>query len=508
MPFLQEICRTGVSGVLRSTVPPITSVAWTSFQTGVMPGKHGIYGFQQVCRTSQGLEFQIANASSIRAKRLWDYLGHEGKRVGVVNLPLTYPPSPVPGVLVTGFPTPSQHSPFTYPTHLKEELLKVVPDYRVPTMEFGEPVREDRIEKYVQELIRMARARAEAALYLMRRYPWDLFVLQFQETDFLQHPLWHHLDPTHPDYSLKAHQIVASLFRELDRHIQRVAEEISQNDVLIVLSDHGFQAARRLFYPNQWLHQRGWLKLNPERGLAYHLLEALKRLDVFSLRRKWLSETSREQFKREWVKRKHDWEHSWAYADATHSGCFSLYFLRGKEPAGLVEALLDLRDPETGERVVERILRAEEAFGATLAPGAPDLVAELKEGYSALPEWGRGVPLFATRKPGEHYQVGIHHPEGILIARGPDLQKGTCLSTPAHLIDIAPTLLHQMNLPIPSSLDGEVISSLYEPETISGTRTVKESCESETSGPQQGRSLSRQEEDQIEKLLRDLGYLG
>jgi predicted AlkP superfamily phosphohydrolase/phosphomutase len=421
---------------------------------------------------------------------------------------MTYPPSPVPGVLVTGFPTPSQRSPFTYPAQLKEELLQAVPDYRVPTMEFGGPVREDRIEEYVQELIQMARARAEAALYLMHKYPWDLFVLQFQETDFLQHPLWHHLDPTHPGYSLEAHQIVVGLFRELDRHIQRVAEELSEKDVLIVLSDHGFQAARRLFSPNQWLYQRGWLKLDPVGGFVYSLFKALQRLDVLGLQQRWLSDVDREEFKRKWVKRKESWEGSEAYADATHSGCFSLYFLRGKEPAGLVEALLDVRDPETGERVVERILRAEEAFGATLAPGAPDLVAELKEGYSAILEWGRGVQLFATRKPGEHYQVGIHHPEGILIARGPDFQKGICLSSSAHLIDIAPTLLYQMNLPIPSSLDGEVISSLYEPETINGTRLVKESCESETSDPQEGRSLSRQEEEQIEKLLRDLGYLG
>lgn len=512
MPALERLKQQGASGVLWSTRPPITPTAWSSFQTGTLPGKHGVYGFQRVSRTPEGLQFRVVDAASIEGPTLWDRLGWANKRVAIVNLPLTYPPRPVPGVLITGFPTPSQRSPYTYPPELKEELLEVVPDYRVPTWEFDGPVDDRHVEKFVRALIHMARARQRAARHLMNEYPWDLFVLQFQETDFLQHPLWHHLDPEHPHFSPRQHDVVADFFRRLDELIGQILDELAEDDLVLVLSDHGFQRAERTCYVNRWLLQAGWLALHRRRrSLAPRLLEALKRFDVLHLRRRWLPRAVQEELKHGWARLKFDWHTSRAYADADHSGCFGLYLLNGADPEIVVKELLALEDPERGAPVVERVLTAEEAFGPKPAPGAPDLLVELGEGYSALPDVdaGRGAqgPLFASYRPGRDHQIGIHHPEGILIAHGPGVPERDDLE--ARLVDIAPTVLYHLGLPVPTAMDGDVVREIYAPEVLERDpiRYLDEDEADSRVGEGARRGLTPEEEEQVRKHLKDLGYL-
>ncbi len=510
MPALERFWQRSASGVLHSTLPPITPVAWASFQTGALAARHGIYGFQRVSRAPQGhLVFGMIDASALSIPTLWDHLGKGGKHVGIVNLPMTYPPKPVPGVLVTGFPTPSQRSSFTYPAQLKGELLKEVPNYRVPTLDFGYRVQQKRVPvpAYVTELVEMARARTEAALYLMRKYPWDLFVLQYQETDFLQHALWHHLDPHHPHFAAGEHRIVVRFYQELDGFIQRLVDTLTEEDFLWIISDHGFQGAQRVFYVNNWLCQGGWLPLNRGRGaLAWQALEKLKRLDFFSLREKWFSPEARDRFRTAWMQAKFDWKSLRAYAMADHSGYFGIYVLRPGEAEVLREELLQLEDPKTGARVVRRVYPPEEAFGPDPQPGAPDLLVELIDGYSAAPEvteTEQGT-LFTTRVPGEHFQIGIHHPEGIWLACGPGLRSGSRVD--AQLIDIAPTLLSQMGLPVPASMDGVVLDSLFESASRREARAPQHY--SIEKGQERGQGLTPEEEAQIQQQLRELGYLG
>lgn len=512
MPTLQQLWQKGASGVLHSTLPPITPVAWASFQTGALAGKHGVYGYQRISRSPEGhLLFEMMDASALSTPTLWDHLGRGGKRVGIVNLPMTYPPKPVPGVLVTGFPTPSQRSTFTYPAQLKGELLKEVPNYRVPTLDFGERVQQKRmsVPAYVTQLVEMARARTEAALYLMRKYPWDLFVVQFQETDFLQHALWHHLDSHHPHFAAGEHRIVIRFYQELDRLIQELVSSLSEEDFLWIISDHGFQGAQRVFYPNSWLCQRGWLVLNRGRGaLTARALEILRQLDFFSLRKRWFSQEARDRFSTTLRQARFDWKNSRAYAVADGSSCFSLYAIQLGEAEVLRGELLQLKDAETGAPVVRRVYQAEEAFGPDPLPGSPDLLVELIDGYSAAPEVGAHgrapLPLFATRVPGEHFQIGIHHSEGIWLACGPSLRSGSRVD--AQLIDIAPTLLYQMGLPIPASMDGVVLDSLFKPDARREARVDQDY--STEKGRERGRCLTPEEEAQIQKQLRELGYLG
>ncbi|MFB6271904.1 MAG: alkaline phosphatase family protein, partial [Salinibacter sp.] len=460
MPRLKALCDRGARGVLRSTQPPVTPTAWTSFQTGMSPGKHGIYGFQRVMPTEAGLTFELTDAFAIQARPFWERLGQDERQTVIVNLPMTYPPRPLDGLLVTGFPTPSQGTAYTYPQGLKDELLNAVPDYRVPTWEHDGPVTDRDVDAFTDSMTRMATARQRAARYLMHTRDWGVFVLQFQATDFIQHPLWHHLDPTHTHFQQRHHETLLRFYETLDALVGELVDDLGSDDHLILLSDHGFQRAERTFYVNRWLIERGWLQLNRQQhALGYRALETLKHLDVFDLRRRWLSRDLQEELKGGWVRMKFDWARSSAYAAADHSGCFGLHLLPGADVNRLLDDLRGTLDPEHDVPIVQAIHSSEELYGNKPVNGAPDLLIELREGYSALPETDRSGPLFASYEPGEDHQIGIHHPDGIIVAHGPEVAPQDDLH--AHLVDIAPTVLHHLGLPVPTSMDGRVLTEFY-----------------------------------------------
>jgi len=123
LPHLEKIMQGGVWGELESVIPPISAPAWTSFMTGKNPGKHGIFGFTKQKRGSY--EERFVNRQLIKSETLWKGLGDSGKKVIVVNVPITYPPEEVNGCLVSGMDAPSTKSPYAYPPELREKINRV-----------------------------------------------------------------------------------------------------------------------------------------------------------------------------------------------------------------------------------------------------------------------------------------------------------------------------------------------------------------------------------------------
>jgi predicted AlkP superfamily phosphohydrolase/phosphomutase len=173
----------------------------------------------------------------------------------------------------------------------------------------------------------------------------------------------------------------------------------------------------------------------------------------------------------------------------------------------LIKKLYGIKDPKTGEGVVKQVLTAREAFGAELTAEAPDLVVRLKEGYIAVPHIElRQGQLFESREPGQDYQIGVHHPEGIIMAKGSMIRQGWN-RLEADIIDIVPTLLYHLDLPIPTYLDGKILRELYNPESEFLKGKEPQFIEDVGVGVGEGQGLSEDEEEQIRKHLQDLGYL-
>ncbi|RPI55750.1 MAG: hypothetical protein EHM56_05015, partial [Chloroflexi bacterium] len=104
-PNAERLVRQGSLLRMDSTWPWVSSVAWSSMMTGVNPAKHNIFGF--IDRDPATYKQFIPTSQNMRARTLWEVLGDAGKRVIVVNVPVTYPPRPVNGILVGCFLSPS-----------------------------------------------------------------------------------------------------------------------------------------------------------------------------------------------------------------------------------------------------------------------------------------------------------------------------------------------------------------------------------------------------------------
>ena len=128
LPNIRKIALKGSYGSLKSTIPPITVPAWMSMMTGKDPGILGIYGFTNRKNYSYD-SVMFANSKMIKEKTVWDILGENNLKSIILGIPLTYPPKPINGHLITSFLTPSTKSEYTYPKELKKEIESWVGEY-------------------------------------------------------------------------------------------------------------------------------------------------------------------------------------------------------------------------------------------------------------------------------------------------------------------------------------------------------------------------------------------
>src|SRR3989338_7227490 len=188
LPNLELLIKEGVSGKLKSTIPPVTPPAWSSFMTGKNPGKHGIFDFY--APPSAGYDRAVLGARSVKGRTLWKTLSDQGKRVGMINVPMPHPPEKVNGFVIPGlqYSFGSDHA-FTHPPELLKEIQENVGAYEVV---FGDEksVYTDELDDFIERLNRIHELRRRTALYLMETRPWDFFMVVFSSIDLIQHHLW------------------------------------------------------------------------------------------------------------------------------------------------------------------------------------------------------------------------------------------------------------------------------------------------------------------------------
>src|SRR5258708_11462961 len=129
LPNLQSLISKGSYGELSSTIPPVTASAWTSFMTGKNPGKHGLFDFMQ--RRKNSYDLAPVSAFDRDGKAVWEIASELGKKCIVIGVPVTYPPTPLNGLMVTGMLTPRGAADYTYPPELKNEIAGAIGEYIV-----------------------------------------------------------------------------------------------------------------------------------------------------------------------------------------------------------------------------------------------------------------------------------------------------------------------------------------------------------------------------------------
>ena len=529
LPNLQRLMRQGASGKLRSTLPPISSSSWSSFVTGVNPGKHGLVDF--VYPEADSYKVTMVNAASRQTRALWHWLNDAGYKVGLLGIPTTYPPQPVDGFMISGFLTPGPESEWAYPAELKQELLAELGEF---LMAPDERYRSTRwLDRFLDDLTTSVENRTQAALYLMRTRPWDLFTVVYWDTDMVQHETWRLLDPSHPrhdpDEAAASRNKVLEFHRKVDADIGRLLAQAGPDTLVVVMSDHGFGPVHSFFLTNNWLSSLGLLrfKQGPLTALKHGLFRMgftplrmfriAKALGLGKLRKRVRFQQQSGILNRVFLSFD---DVDWSRTSAFSIGSFGQVYvnLAGVRPEGIVQPgreyelirehitreALALRDPRTGEPVVERVYTREEVYSGPYADRTPDLIVQPR-GWEYM---AFGHADFGSNKLVEPITglSGHHRPDGLLILAGPGVKAGTHLDG-ANIMDLTPTLLHAMGVGVPADLDGKVLREAFEAGSP-GAKPVEftQANVYKDSGSRPG--LSDDEMAEVQEKLRGWGYAG
>ncbi len=429
MPFLEKLLKTGQRAILNSTMPAITPAAWTAFQTGLPPASSGIYDFRRWNR--DGSKAQLVSSRDLPTT-IWEIAGSGGKRVGVLNLPMTFPPFAVNGFMISGFMMPSMDAEWAYPPELKGDLLKAVPDYEiVERVVLACQEGKKDLSKFLEHMCSLLRQRAAAAGYLIDRFDADLFMVHFHATDFVQHAAWCYIDPDHPLYEPEKNKaIFRRFYGQLDEAIKRVVEAFeSRNRLpysLFLVSDHGFQTHLRDFNIGNWLVRNRYLSIRKRafgRGAAKALLRLVHRLDVFKVRRLGTPKRVRQSlghFTFTPQKERVNMRRSAAYPIGAGVHTFLFLNVRNNKCRARARKLLDelreLRDPDTDEKVVKAIHSTGVSEGDPLYNVFPDFVIEAEAGYGIKSRNRKSEAIFEGVDFDSEYQLGKHARDGIFLA--------------------------------------------------------------------------------------------
>lgn len=530
LPHLDQMCRRGAYGKLKSTYPPISPAAWTTFATGYNPGKHGTFDFRDydphryTCFADT-----IVDSRPMAGKTIWDLVGASGQKVGVVTVPVTYPAWKVNGFMVSGYPTPDAAKSFVYPPQWSARIP--------PLTEDSAFFKSAGHAQVLHELIRITNLRTDVSIAELKRDDYGLFILVIGATDRAHHDWWRFIDPEHPAYNAEEAALygdyILQVYQAADACIGRLLEVTDDDTSVVVLSDHGGMAHPKWYFnTNHWLRQLGHLQTVATSRTPTHRFGATaKQFYQAKVRRlAHLEKVYRalparlKQFATRFDAKVMmnldaiDWKHTAAYRFPMYPPVEGIMLnVIGRQADGCVqpgdeyEALRtriltearSLRDPRTGDPIVVEAYRREELYHGERLETAPDLILVTQDWYKG----GVGTDELISAVPRDVLAKlsGVHRMDGILVAQGPHVRQGVVING-AGIIDMAPTILYMLGMPIPDDMDGKPLMDLFESAQAQAAATYTEKREHEAV-PAWEHGYSEEEEESVRVKLEALGYL-
>ncbi len=523
LPNLTRLFDHAAHGPLRSTTPPVTSVAWRAMVTGIGPARLGLYDL--VGREGYEYRFMPATFLGLPKRSVWHLLSARGRRVAVIGVPTTYPAEPVEGIMVAGEDAPTSDPRAWYPPSLPEQLARAgitFPWDSVDKLRLMERRRVvgQRLDEYLEGWRKIIQAKARIARWALTSHAVDFCMVVFSATDHIVH---------HTDRERAIRQV----YEYVDEAVGSLLEAISEEETwIIIASDHGSTRTDFLVSLYRLLYDHGWLKFREEvaqehvRWLARRVLprkaEAVARVwGGLPSRVRGLLSTPFVRFDPRLTSAYSniDWSRTHVYAPTSHG---PLYLnVRGREPTGIVApgapyerlrdeviaALSEAEDPNTGTRLFAWVRRGEEVFSPPYFRPPPDLMFEPADWTYKIVT---GFHTHALVRPNRHRAVGYvehgwHTPWGICAITGPGARPGHLDGL--RIEDVAPTVLHLLGEPVPEDMEGRVIEAALPAEWLAAHPVQKAPLDDVLSEATPGVKASDEEVRLVEDHLRALGYL-
>jgi len=547
LPNLKKFLN-GSSGVLRSTLEPITPCAWASMVTGKNPGKTGVFDFAQIVRGSYDLRFP--NRTHVSGASLWEQAEKHNLKCGIVNVPMGYPACKLKnGVYIAGMGSPSPDDDDVFwPKELRSEIEKKLQrPYEMMEFSKGRKIK-DGYSVLRENLISYTDFQKELSMYLLDKKDLDLFFIVFPATDQVGHYFWKHWDKKHPLYSGGLNQkygnVLLEVYKSVDSAIGEIMDSFCDDQTYVwALSDHGMGPFHRAPDFVSFLESEGYLKLkipirDSEKMIAF--VPLLGKLSEIKFKffnflktclpagiKNFLNSLFKSQ-KEAYIESMsmlsvYDWKNTKVFVtDPKNMGEVHVN-LKGREPQGVVlkedyeklrQELIDLFESiclKDGTRLVLKAHRKEDVYSGPYLHEAPDIVIEwnlnetgcldpqeedVPERYKSLfkrfdltPSWTDVVLPYN----------GFHRMEGVWAVKGPGIKFNKGLQ--ADIWDPYLEIMSSLGVPVPNNIDSKEMD-IWEKGKRPKVRKEKDS-----SG-KFSKDYSKEDEDAVKKRLKEMGYLG
>ncbi len=535
MPALSRLMAGGTAGTLDSTMPALTPAAWSSIITGKNPGKHAI--FDMTRRRPHSYESMPVNGRMRLGTPFWKRLNEAGLRVGLVNIPFTYPPDEVAGFVVPGFGAPGSVSNLVYP---REALADIEEKYgRYEPVVSPELLRSGRYQDIYEAEAHHQANQVAIAIDLAAKYDVDVLAINLMLLDHMNHKM--------PDI-----ERVEAAILQLDKDLQALLDGFVPDNVMVI-SDHGTRRVKGDFLLHVWLRDNGYSvqkkRLPTEKAAIVNwiFVQWLQRHRGWSgfgekaarfLLRKMVAALPAGWLKGFWARVERDipgaqvyaefseeldYEKTRVYPGASYSSV--LYFnVKGREPQGVVDPaevaalaaeirqkLTAVTDPDSGEPLFTAVYTADELYTGAAKVIAPDIIIDSYAAkWNILSTFRRGAHAEALRDryfANNFKDFGHHSRDGIFVFAGEAFRSDGSFGTAGSVMDVPATLLHLCGVPVPNDWDGRSLTETFNPAFLAAHPLTCQPGDAETAVTFDDGLYSDEENDEIFSHLRALGYV-
>jgi len=465
LPNLKKLLNKSSYGILKGIIPPITPTSWETAVTGVNPGKHNIFDFFNY---ESNYSISVLSSKDRKAMAVWDYMAKTGKRSIIFNYPMGYPPPEIKGIFVSGMNTPGVNTEFTFPKKIKREILKKVPDYQIDVL--SDYIVNNNKELFFEECKRITIGHYRAFSYLIRKYKWNLAMFFLTMSDRIHHYFFNDEEKLAEYY-----QLIDFIVGEIQKYYPKVS--------FLIFSDHGMNKVEKDVYIEEYLKDWKFLILENNRRekkinfflakiiksgrkIAYNLKISDKLLNflpgwLFNFFIK-LADTDRINSGIDWLKTK-------AYFPAPSSQGIRVNLL-GREKYGcvlplkydkvrndLIKKILEMKDPENGDKIVEKVYKREDLYCGPYIDNAQDLIIKTKPAYHLQKGLSKGKISLAAK--GEIPREADHAQEGIFILKNKGIKHKKIRNI--KLKDMAAFILYCLHIPKDKKIEGKINSNIF-----------------------------------------------